>query len=182
MGWLKPLPGESLESYAARYIPQITSEKPVLVGYSFGGMIALELLKVLPESKIILISSVKTRKEIPFYIRLAGMLRLYKFITLSRVLKIRGLVPFFFEAKREEKDLVVDMLKKTDPVVFKWAMEKLCTWKNRKVPAEIVHVHGTRDKILPYRCVKCNYPVQGGGHLMILNRAGELSELLKRVI
>ena len=182
MGWLKPMKNESIESYAGRYREKITAADPVLLGYSFGGVIAIELSKQIPTRKVILISSTKTCADVPAYIRLAGKLRLYKLITLRRVLKMRALLPFLFEAKKEEeKNLVFDMLRKTDPDVFKWAVEIICTWKNTEATSNIVQVHGTDDRILPYHYVKCDYTIRDGSHLMILNRAQEISELLKKL-
>ena len=53
--WVKPLPDDTLPSYARRLLPQITEENPTLVGVSFGGMIALEISKLIRVQKVILI-------------------------------------------------------------------------------------------------------------------------------
>ena len=183
MNWLKPLKDESIESYAARYAPHIAPKNSVLVGFSFGGVVAMELSKLIPIKKVILISSAKTCRDVPFYIRLAGKLRLYNFITLKRVLKLRALLPWLFEAKKkEEKNLIIDMMKQTDPEVFNWSVKKICTWKNTEVIQRTVEIHGMDDRVLPYRFVSCDYPIKDGSHLMILNRAEEISELLKKLI
>jgi hypothetical protein len=63
--WLKPEKHESITSYAERLCGQITTTKPILIGLSFGGIMAVEIAKCIDTEKIILISSIKTRKEIP---------------------------------------------------------------------------------------------------------------------
>src|SRR4051794_35905388 len=62
---IPPLPNETLFSYAGRMSERITEISPVVIGLSFGGMIAIEMAKQIPIEKLILISSVKTRNEIP---------------------------------------------------------------------------------------------------------------------
>lgn len=78
--WFTPEVDEPIEKYAARLIHQIKSPKPILIGISFGGMIAIEVAKQLETEKVILIASAKVKNEIPFYYRLVGILRLYKIL------------------------------------------------------------------------------------------------------
>lgn len=63
--WIPPLTTETLAQYAQRIAQRITTPHPVLVGLSFGGMVAVEIAKILPVEKVILISSAKTRDELP---------------------------------------------------------------------------------------------------------------------
>lgn len=63
--WIDPHPKESIESYATRLLVQITKQKPVLIGISFGGMMAIEIGKLIDTEKIIIISSAKSKKDIP---------------------------------------------------------------------------------------------------------------------
>ena len=53
--WLKPEKDEPIEVYAKRMSKYIKDEKPVLMGLSFGGMMAIEITKLLPVDKLILI-------------------------------------------------------------------------------------------------------------------------------
>jgi pimeloyl-ACP methyl ester carboxylesterase len=65
--WVAPQAGESIADYAQRLSTQIKSDCPIIIGLSFGGMIAVEIGKHISVEKVILISSVKTTSEIPFY-------------------------------------------------------------------------------------------------------------------
>ena len=76
--WLTPLPNETISEYAVRMSKGITTEKPVLMGLSFGGMMSLEIAKLLPVEKLILISSIKSNKELPRWMKVAGRLQLNK--------------------------------------------------------------------------------------------------------
>ena len=72
INWLTPTKNEIIEDYALRLTDQIKTDRPILVGLSFGGIIATEVAKLIDTEKIVLIASAQTRKEIPFYFRLAG--------------------------------------------------------------------------------------------------------------
>ncbi|MDY7021951.1 MAG: alpha/beta hydrolase, partial [Cyanobacteriota bacterium] len=68
--WIEPEKGESISDYAQRLATQIKSENPILVGLSFGGLIAVEMAKHLNPEKVILISSAKNHTEVPPYFKL----------------------------------------------------------------------------------------------------------------
>ncbi len=74
--WKTPHENESIEQYAKRLLDQITTIKPTIIGLSFGGIIAIEIAKQIETEKVILISSAKTKFEIPFYFRFIGLLRI----------------------------------------------------------------------------------------------------------
>lgn len=78
--WILPQENETIEHYATRLLDQIRATKPILIGLSFGGLIAVEIAKQIDTEKVILIASAKTKNEIPFYYRFAGKLRLHKLI------------------------------------------------------------------------------------------------------
>jgi hypothetical protein len=46
------------------------------------------------------------------------------------------------------------------------------------VPENLVHIHGERDRVFPFGHRSAHLVVTDGGHLMVLNRAQELSQLL----
>ena len=74
ISWIKPLPKELMADYARRLLPQIKTEKPIFVGVSFGGMIALEIAKLILVEKVILISSAVSSKSIPSYFKVMANL------------------------------------------------------------------------------------------------------------
>ena len=54
--WIPTIKKESIASYATRLLDQIECEKPLLIGLSFGGIIAVEVAKQMETEKVILIS------------------------------------------------------------------------------------------------------------------------------
>ncbi|HVX51837.1 MAG TPA: hypothetical protein VHB48_16870, partial [Chitinophagaceae bacterium] len=77
--WIEPLPKESLPHYALRLkeAKNIPGDA-LIVGLSFGGMLATEIAKVFPQTKVVLLSSSKTENELPPLYRLGRHLPIYK--------------------------------------------------------------------------------------------------------
>jgi len=181
--WVKPEKKESIEHYAKRLLSQIKTDKPILIGVSFGGIMAVEVAKHIETEKIILISSAKSKKEIPFYFRFSGALRLHRLMPMHLLKNPNFVFHWLFGIRSEsEKNILGNILKDTDPVFLVWAIEKISSWSNQIIHKNLVHIHGTDDRIFPFRLLKADFSIKGGGHFMILNRAEELSRLLKSLI
>jgi pimeloyl-ACP methyl ester carboxylesterase len=179
--WIGPRENETIESYAKRISSQITETEPVLIGLSFGGMMAIEVSKILPVRKTIIISSIKHRKEIPVWHMLAGKLLLHHLVPTA-FLKSPG--PFknwlFGASTKEEKQLMAAVLKDTDPEFLEWAIDKILNWKNQTIPPGLLHIHGTKDKLLPARRLKDYNKIEGGEHLMVYSRPEEIISLIRK--
>jgi|ERR1035437_8100447 pimeloyl-ACP methyl ester carboxylesterase len=179
--WVVPRNNETIEDYASRLLNQITTEKPTLIGVSFGGIMAIEVAKQIETQKVILISSCKTKREIPFYYRLAGSIGFHKLIP-SKLLKSSNFVSnwFFGVNDTNEKQLLKQILIDTDPIFLSWAIDKIVKWSNNTSFINIFHIHGTNDRILPMNFINPNISIKNGGHLMTLNYSEKLNEILRQ--
>jgi pimeloyl-ACP methyl ester carboxylesterase len=181
--WKTPFPAETLATYAERLFENIGDEAATIVGVSFGGMLSVEIAKKHPQTKVIIIASCKTFREIPAY------LRFWKYIPLYRLHseKLKGysgkLVLDLLGAKgRDQKKVQLEILKDTDAAFTRWAMHAIVTWNNTTIPVNLIHIHGTGDRLLPYRYVKADHCIQKGEHVLIMDHAAEVSQLLKNII
>lgn len=179
--WIIPLDKETIEYYATRLLDQITTTKPILIGLSFGGLMAVEVAKQIETEKVILISSAKTKYEIPFYYRFAGQLGLHKLLP-TKLLKSSNFITnwFFGTNSTFDKQLLKQILIDTDPTFLKWAIDKVTHWTNKTQTKNLFHIHGTSDRILPFKFVYSNSTIKNGGHLMTLNKAYELNNILRQ--
>jgi len=67
--WTKPLKNESISSYSKRLLVQIDTKEPfLLLGLSFGGIIASELAQITSPEKVIHISSIINRKHLLLFL------------------------------------------------------------------------------------------------------------------
>ena len=181
--WIEPFKNENLPDYAKRLLPEITTEKPLIVGVSFGGMIAVEISKLIYYPKVIIVSSAQTKKDIPEIYRFLGSLKIHYFIP-SFILNSANFITYwlFGVTTFEDKKLLKAILEDTNIHFLKWALLAISTWKNETMNDDIIHIHGNNDKILPLKNIhSVDFKVVNGGHLMILNKAQEINSILKNL-
>lgn len=177
--WIDPLKNEPLENYIKRISQKITHDNPILIGLSFGGMVAVEISKIIRTEKIILIASAKNKFELPKFNRISGKLKLNQLIPKSIIKKQNFITNWIFGIETEsEKSLLKSILKDTDPNFFSWAINEIVNWKNETIPENVIHIHGNKDRIIPFKNVKADFVIEGGGHFMIVNRSKEIQEII----
>jgi pimeloyl-ACP methyl ester carboxylesterase len=182
VNWITPVPKESLAQYAMRLLPQITRNNSILIGVSFGGMIALEIAKLIPVEKVILISSAKSTAAIPSFYKFISKLRLDKLIRPASFKKPNEIFFWLFGVtSKKHKALLTSIMNDTDDTFLNWALHAIPSWKNNNSSSNhVIQIHGTNDRILNYK--SADYPVIGGGHLMVVTNAREVSEILTKVL
>jgi len=178
--WVPVRDDETMETYCRSLSEQIDSTKPfILIGLSFGGIIAIQLAKFLSPVQTVIISSFCMKEEVSGHYIFLGTTRIFKLVPVRFFLKPNKIIFRMFGAdSAEERDLLTNILMDTDPKFFRWAIYQLFSWENEWKPASFLHIHGTADKILRYRSNMAAIPVEGGGHLMVYSRAGEVSRIL----
>ncbi|MGK7949783.1 MAG: alpha/beta hydrolase [Xenococcaceae cyanobacterium] len=184
LDWLAPNKQEKLSDYAKRLAEAIEDKEPILIGLSFGGMVAVEIAKQIKVKQVILISSAKQADEIPWYIKLFRWLPIHCFIPIKSLLwTVYWLINWFFGIETvEERKLLKEILVDTDAKFLKWAINRVVFWKNEITPKNIYHIHGTSDRIFPMAFVKPDITLEKGGHLMVVNRADPLAKIIYRLI
>jgi pimeloyl-ACP methyl ester carboxylesterase len=181
--WIAPLKKETLVSYALRLRQEIPETHPVIVGISFGGMLVTEMAKADPNIKPIIIASSKTTKEFPGYLRMVRYFPLYNWMPGTMLKRAAYMTKWVLgKNQKEQKRIILEIMRDTDIEFVKWAFTAILSWKNEIVPDNIVHIHGTADRILPCRLVKADYIIQGGPHVLPLDKHEEVSALLKKLI
>ena len=183
LDWIKPVKNESLGSYALRLAEKIeTKEKFALVGLSMGGMIASEIAKKYKPVVTILISSVPTSEHFPARFKVAYFLRLHKIVP-TPVLKSASMMKRFFSSEDpQDKVILKQIIKDSDDAFIRWAVGAILKWKNEDIPASIMHIHGTKDRVLPIRFTNPTHIIHKGGHLMVMTRAKELNKILSTML
>jgi pimeloyl-ACP methyl ester carboxylesterase len=170
---------DSLASYARKMALAIPEKEPVMIGLSFGGMVAVEIAKYIPVKKVFLVSSAKTRAE------LGPVNGFIKWILRSCILPAwlfnipnRFILDRFGACSTEELQLMKSIINDTDGHFMKWALAAMTAWENNITPDNLVHIHGTADKIIAPAHVAAQYWIEGGSHIMIYNRAKEVSAII----
>ncbi len=178
--WIRPHKKERIEGYAKRMREQIKEDSAVLLGVSFGGMMGIEIAKQTPLHKLIIVSSIKSVNELPRWMKAAGTLKLDKLLP-TRLHKYTEKIDNarLGVSTKEEKEMVRAYRKNADLVFVDWAISQILNWKNAWQPDNMIHIHGDRDKIFPVKKINPTCIIKDGTHMMIYNRAGEISECIQ---
>lgn len=177
ISWIIPLKKETLKAYAKRLATKVKHENAVLVGVSFGGVVAQEMSGFLNLRKLIIISSVKNKSEMPKRLRFVSFLRLYKMIPVKTLISSPDLTKYAIGPKSRQKlKMYNTYLSVRNPFYLRWAIKQMLTWNRKKEAENIIHIHGDRDVVFPIKNIKNCLIIKGGTHAMILFKAQEVSQ------
>ena len=181
--WLIPETNEKIAVYAKRMAALITESDSVLIGVSFGGVVAQEMSEYVSLRKLIIISSVKTEFELPRRMKFARKSFFYKLIPTSLVLSAEDLTKFSVGPRSQKRlRLYQEYLHVRDKQYLDWAIQNMVCWNRKKPVAGVVHIHGDKDIVFPIKYIKNCDVQQGGTHIMVLNKGQELSEKIIAII
>lgn len=151
----------------------------MLLGVSFGGMMSIEISRFKAPEKLFLISSVKSRKELPPVMRAASVFPVQYFIpSIKRGIFFSLENHFLGAISEEERKLSNEFRRNVNPRYLRWSVHQVLNWKNISVPGNLVHIHGSTDRMFPLKYVQADAIVAGGTHFMIMNRADEISKII----
>lgn len=181
--WLKPMPKESLVDYATRMRAYIKEDNAILMGLSFGGIMCTEIAKQVPVAKVIIVSSIKSSAELPFWMRLVAKLALHKVVPLRSTKLSEPLQDHFLGVTdNEDRKIARDYRRNADMQYVKWAVDQVLNWKNHWQHPHTIHIHGNKDKMFPIKKITADHVVPRGGHFMIMNKAGEVSRYINMAL
>jgi hypothetical protein len=183
--WISPASiKEPIEEYAKRLAQSVDVRTPyIIIGLSFGGIIAKELQVFLSPEKTIIISSVSSPRQLPWYLKMDKYLSMHRLLPAPFMKSPNPLLQWIFGIKtREEKALFNSILHDTDDKVLKWSIRAIVHWNNYKVAGNIIHIHGTKDKLLPIQFINADYKIEGGEHFMVYSKATEVSAVLSKLL
>ncbi|WP_027138741.1 alpha/beta hydrolase family protein [Gaetbulibacter saemankumensis] len=183
LSWIIPKNEESLEAYAHRMCEFIIHDNIVLLGVSFGGVLVQEMAKIVQVKKLIIVSSVKSKDELPTKMRIAKVTRAYKLVPTQLVSKLDVIADYAFGANvRKRLELYKMYLSVNDSRYLSWAIEQMVCW-NQDVPdSGLIHIHGDKDEVFPIKHIKDCMVLKGGTHIMIINKYKWFNENLPRII
>ena len=188
--WIPPTAKEeTLAGYARRFAetldPPVDGSPYAVGGISFGGMLSLELARVLDPKPavIVLISSARSGDAIPrslwYAEKLAAILDPWWMRELSRA----AAEPLTWggggAASVERFQAMVGRL---DPLFFQWSVDACTSWEGPGALTEffppIRQIHGSEDGVVECVPEQCDQVIEGAGHLMNLTHAQKVNEFV----
>ena len=181
--WMIPVKHESLESYAKRMINKITHDNVVLLGVSFGGILVQEMSKYMVLRKLIVVSSVKSKHELPKRMKVMRFTKAYKLLPTQLVSNIDVLAKYAFgETITKRIELYKKYLSVNDKQYLDWAIENVIEWDQHQPVEQAIYIHGDKDMVFPHSCKGNCIVIKGGTHIMIINKYKWFNENLPKLI
>ncbi|UBZ14200.1 alpha/beta hydrolase [Flagellimonas marinaquae] len=181
--WFLPERGMSLYEYAERMCEKVKEPNPVLLGVSFGGMLVQEMAKIIQVKKVIAVSSVKSKHELPKRMIFAKYTKVHKLLPTSLVNNVELLAKYAFgESVTKRLHLYEKYLSIRDKYYIDWSIDQIVNWQQEAPPSNIVHIQGERDAVFPLVNIKDCIVVKNGTHTMIIHRARWFNEHLPTII
>lgn len=175
--FIQPKKGESLKEYAHRLAEPIDLGQPYrLGGVSLGGMISTEIAELAPPEQLILISTLKSSKEFPFYLKLFRYIPLHKLMSGKMIKRLAPENPF--KTKPEIRKVLRQMRQDADPQFVHWALNAAIQWRKPQPPQKYVHVHGSRDPLFPPLFIKDKVTIAKGAHVMVMEKPQAIYQVI----
>src|SRR6185437_3659957 len=106
--WIPVVQDESLSQYCEKLAAQINQAQPfILIGLSFGGIIAIELSKQIKPLQTILISSISSPEEVGRVYIVLGKLRIQRIIPIRFLLTPSAILFRLFGAHTKEEKMLM---------------------------------------------------------------------------
>jgi len=137
--WRIPDKAESIEEYAQQMCKKVTHDNAVLIGVSFGGVMVQEMSKYLNLKKTIIVSSVKSKHELPKRMKIARKTKIYKILPTFIVSKIDNWERLAFgEFAKKRAALYQKYLSINDKTYLDWVIQKMVCWDQEEYPKELI--------------------------------------------
>ena len=182
--WILPEKKETLTMYAKRMAKNVKHENVVLIGVSFGGILVQEMAQFVSPKKVVVISSVKSSKELPRRMKIARTTKAYKILPTGLAQNVEALAKYTFgnEIVKQRIELYKKFMTRSEKEYLDWAIEQVVCWERTEINSNVVHIHGDADEVFPSKNIKEFINVKGGTHIMILNRFRWFNSNLPEII
>lgn len=181
--WQIPNKTETLREYAERMCKFIEHSNVVLLGVSFGGILVQEMSKLIKVKKMIVVSSVKSHHELPKRLKLLKVTKAYNILPTQLVSNIDLLAKYAFgETIKKRVDLYKKYLSVNDKTYLDWAIKQVVCWDQEEAHPDATYIHGDKDVVFPHSCGGNSIVINGGTHIMIINKYKWFNENLPKLI
>ncbi len=182
--WISPLKNESIQNYAKRMCVEVKHKNPILIGVSFGGILVQEMNRFITVKKTIVISGVLHQNHFPLRMKFAKCTKIYKLLPTGILSDVEKMAKYAFgETIKSRVKLYKKYLSVSNGQYLKWAITEIINWEQNQQLKNIIHIHGSHDKIFPKKHIKNEFiEVKRGTHVMIVYKYKWFNENLPQLL
>ena len=185
--WIEPEKNESLAHYSERMLDKINpTEDFLLMGLSFGGIIVQEMNRLVNPKHTILLSTVKSRDEIPALFRLSSSTNAHKiipmkFFTSNHIFSYMMMRKLYYSKK---EDQINDIFEFKGANYLRWSINQIVNWKSKDefMIENFTHIHGNKDIVFPISNIRDCKVIDGGTHIMVMQKPKLVSTEINKIL
>ncbi len=175
--FIPPKPDESLVGYAARMAEHFFPDS-FIAGVSFGGIVALEISRLVHPKGCILISSIRHPRQLPPWFRAWRILGGRRSSTLLQMIGgSSALVP---KSVRTASTIRATKLDGAGGHWHRWATSAVLDWQpvSDSVGCPLLQIHGATDTTFPIRYTNPDVSVPKAGHSLPVSHPTETANAI----
>lgn len=184
--WIPHVPRESLASYAKRLADSLNIREPIVIGgVSMGGMMSLEIARIAPVKRVVLIGSSRTPRAVNPLLRISE--RASRIAPEFLLDHGRALAPMFLgrggHIPAPDRSLLVRMVRELPVSFIRWAAQAVLEWPGCEDPGVPVHhIHGDHDWVFAIRKVLPDVTIRRGSHVLNLSHPQEVNDFIAKCL
>lgn len=176
---------ETFHSYCQRMAQTYHINKDdILIGFSFGGLIAQELAKTIGHKHVVLISSFRNKNDLQPLMSFGLKWKLNRLLPSFRVPYISNFTAHFLNSKQKEGRKVIDeMLRKSDFSLLNWCIKQIGQIDlSETFSSNYLCFTGQKDKLVKDWNSSNHISVANGEHFMVFDQADIINEHLNKYL
>ena len=130
-----------------------------------------------------MVSSIKSRHELPKRFKLLKITKAYKILPTQLAGNVDFLAKYAFgETIKKRVDLYKKYLSFNDKVYLDWSIKQVLCWSQDEPNPNAIYINGDNDSVFPHSCAGACIVIKGGTHIMIINKHKWFNENLPKLI
>lgn len=146
------------------------------MGVSFGGIIALEIARIVRPKGCVLISSIRHPNQLPPWIRICRKVGARNSSSLLRMIgATAALLP-----NRVSSKSTIRACKLSGPggQWHRWATSAVLGWKPEPIDFPLLQIHGDADTTFPIRYIRPDVSIRHGRHTLPVSHPNETANAI----
>ena len=175
-------PGESFDAYCRRLVEHYCITKDdILIGLSFGGLVAQKIASSLGNTKVVLVSSFRNSSDLKLLWKYCLRLKLHVVLPSGQIPLLPEVASAFLHSwRRKNSQVLKEMLKDADFKLIKWSLKQI----NQvdlvaDYRPQFLSLIGDRDLLIRSWGAA---PIKKGTHFMIYHKAASCKRLIDAYI
>lgn len=180
LDWIPHESSKNLSEYAALMANRIRTDRNIIIGSSMGGMVTVEIAKLIKPLGAVLVSAPTGRHEFPRRLKGLSALKLHRALNARQVMGISKLCDLFMGFKtKEQRSMFYDMLQSNGQEFLHFSVGAVLEWKNTTPPSvPLLQILGSEDKLFNPKKIRNSITIEGSGHFTAFEKGKEVSEII----